>query len=97
MSANSATLVSTLIYHEIARVDMRVAEAFRRTFVEPQDPAVETQIAAANEYWRLRLGQISTAASIQAREALVDCDLESWLRLFSTHVVPRLVRMDLTF
>lgn len=93
MSTNSNALVSTIVYHAIARVDPKIADDFRRTFVEPTDSTIPAQIRAINSYWQLHLGQVSNADSIQAREALIECELEDWLRLFDRHVAPRLPRL----
>jgi hypothetical protein len=50
----------------------------------------------ANNYWRIRLGQVCNTHSIAAREALIDCDMENWIRLFHAEVAPRIIRLDLT-
>lgn len=97
MSTNTVGLVSSVSYSALARHDLRIAEVFRRSFTEPTDSCVKAQIAAANSFWQLKLGQVCNADSIAAREALIVCELEDWIRLFTTYIAPRVVRLNIEF
>lgn len=93
---NCAGLVSRLIHAQLTVHDPALAAAFSSTYVESPDQSVEGQIRQANNYWRLKLGVVCTAQSIRVREALVECDLENWIRLFSREVAPHVKNINPT-
>lgn len=94
MSTNCVGLVSSIVYSVLARKDLRVAESFRRQFEEPVSVEIADQIQAHNEFWRQRFGACSSCVdSMAARRALESCDLDNWIRLFATVVVPRIEKL----
>ena len=87
-STNCAGMLSSLTRQALAIHDTVAAEAFARIYIEPADASVENQIRAANDFWRVKLGVVCTPESRDAREALIECSLEDWIRLFHKHVAP---------
>jgi hypothetical protein len=87
-------MISSLIVSALTTTCPQTAVIFRNVYPEPVDQSIEGQIRAANEFWRVKLGFRSDAKSISAREALVDCDLENWIRLFRAEVAPRVVKIN---
>ncbi len=94
-SENCNKLVSTAMHTALSARDQGSAEVFRRIYPEPHDQSLEGQIRAANDFWRMQLGQVCNAKSISAREALVDCDLDNWMRLFHSEVLPHVLSLGL--
>lgn len=86
-------LVANLCYQSIAVVDQDQADGFRKAYPLSATPDVAEQIRNVNDFFRCRLGVVSTPASIEARSALEECELEAWCRQFVRYVVPAIVQM----
>lgn len=89
------TTLSAAVYDALAAHDPESAQRFAQAYGEPTEAAVGHQIAHMNRFWRDQLGE-APVSTIKARECLIDhCELDDWLRLFKTQVVPAICRLQL--
>lgn len=93
-SDNCRGMISSLMVSTLTIACPTTAAIFPSVYQEPVDQSIEGQIRAANDFWRVKLGYRSDSQSINAREALVECDLENWIRLFRTEVAPRVLKIN---
>lgn len=93
---SSLGIVATAMFSALAAQCLNTAQSFQQLYIAPPaEQSVEQQIKHANCFWRQQLG-MSLANTIEARECLIDhCDLQDWVRWFSTGVVPTIIALGL--
>lgn len=84
------------MYSALAAQCAQTANSFQELYpAPPAEQSVEQQIRHANCFWRQQLG-LSGTNTTWVRECLIDdCELQDWLRWFSSVVAPAIVSLGL--